>query len=297
MLMVFLNGYGCAGRSSPTVVASFLTRFTGFEVSVDEDVAAAKDRMTLPLSFANPRPPTETLERLGLEAKTQPARRSSPWAFSFRKQAAIQQRTTFNVSFTITGNNKKTPRSVLADLEPFRPVLLPPTSGATDDARRSEIWRASARLGAMTCFTIPILVLVWSDLDQSTLRRRRWAELVLSTIVQVLAWPLFRTSLRVAWYLDSADLGLLATISTSLAWLFSVIAFSFEVAGKAFAEPFFETSALLITLIHVGRGIQMATRLVVGSVIEGLNDLQPADVTLVQKSAEGAEELQELDSR
>merc|ERR1711964_291707 len=41
---------GSYSRLSPTVVASFLTRFTGFEVSVDENVAAAKDRMTLPLS-------------------------------------------------------------------------------------------------------------------------------------------------------------------------------------------------------------------------------------------------------
>lgn len=288
--MVSVSGYGCVGRSSPTVVASFLTRFTGFEVNVDEDTAAAKDRMTLPLSFVNPPPPTETLERLGLEAKTRPVRRSSPWAFFFHKQAANEQSTIINVSFPITGNNRKTPRSVLADLEPFGPVLLPSTSGATDDARRFEIRSASAKLAAMTCFTIPILVLVWSDFDQSTLRRRRWAELVLSTLVQVLAWPLFRTSLRVVWYLHSADLGLLAALSTSLS-------FDFEVAGKAFAEPFFETSALLITLVHVGRGIQMATRLFVGSVIEGLNDLQPADVTLVQKSAEGAEKLQELDSR
>jgi Cd2+-exporting ATPase len=50
------------------------------------------------------------------------------------------------------------------------------------------------------------------------------------------------------------ELDLLIVLSTSMAYIFSVVLYAYQVVGRALPiEYFFETSTLLVTLIMVGR--------------------------------------------
>lgn len=80
-------------------------------------------------------------------------------------------------------------------------------------------------------------------------------------------------------------MGVLVAVSTLTAWLFSLFAFAFQAAGKPFTqEPFFETTALLISLIYVGRLVQAKSRRSASSAVRALQDLQMPEVTVVEKS-------------
>ena len=286
---------GFKDRLDPETVARFIARFTGFTVKADTSGEEMDDRITLPITFER-LPPEDLLTRLGLRIDEDIDEKMSIWTrlmtrLSYRKNSL----TCKVLSFAIAGPDKKHPREVLTELMPYGPTLLPEIGKPTSAQR--DLRQSMSRTAAMATFTIPILILVWADLPKDQVTTRRWTECMLATIVQGLAWPLFRTSFRVLWYLHIADLGLLASLSTCLAWSFSVVAFGFELAGMPFAEPFFETSALLLTLIYVGRTIQLATRRVVGSAIEGLRDLQMTQTLLVQKSNTVNEETVAIDIR
>lgn len=78
-------------------------------------------------------------------------------------------------------------------------------------------------------------------------------------------------------------MGVLVAVSTLTAYIFSLVAYAFEVAGLPFTEPFFETPALLISLIYVGRLVQAATRRSASSAVKGLQDLQSSQVIILEE--------------
>ena len=91
-------------------------------------------------------------------------------------------------------------------------------------------------------------------------------------------------------------MNVLVSLSSITAYVFSVVAFGFEVAGKPFTDPFFETVALLISLIYLGRLVQAATRRSASSAIRALQQLQSSEVVLVEQIGKESIETQ-LDSR
>jgi Cu2+-exporting ATPase len=88
--------------------------------------------------------------------------------------------------------------------------------------------------------------------------------------------------------LHQLGFNLLVSISVTVAFAFSALAYGFEVAGKAFAdEPFFETIALLIALIYLGRTIQAATRRASGSALHEVESMQPRSALLLAPEGSG----------
>lgn len=84
---------------------------------------------------------------------------------------------------------------------------------------------------------------------------------------------------------------LLIVISTSAAYIFSVVALGYMVAGKPLAtREFFETSTLLVTLIMVGRWVSaLARQKAVESV--SLRSLQTPTAVLVGEKEETTREI------
>ncbi|KPA35426.1 cu2+-exporting atpase [Fusarium langsethiae] len=109
--------------------------------------------------------------------------------------------------------------------------------------------------------TIPVAVVSWSEglVDKKT---EGVISMVLGTLVQVIAIPEFyRPALAALWYSRTVEMDMLVVISITAAYVYSVVAFSFEMAGNPLDEgQFFETSTMLITLILVGRLIAAFAR-------------------------------------
>lgn len=115
-------------------------------------------------------------------------------------------------------------------------------------------------IGYMTllsaCLTIPVLVLVmaWAPLPEHYLEYGS-ASLALATLVQfVIAGPFYPKALKALVFSRVIEMDLLIVLSTSAAYVFSVISFGYMVSGQPLSTAeFFETSTLLVTLIMMGR--------------------------------------------
>lgn len=129
--------------------------------------------------------------------------------------------------------------------------LAPPTS---HDEIPTEI-RATACTTALSwIFTIPILVLAWAPLPKHTIEYGG-VSLALATVIQVaVAGPFYKRAFRSFIFNRVIDLDLLVVLSTSITYGFSVASFICDVKGTRLVSGiYFETSALLITLIMMGR--------------------------------------------
>lgn len=115
--------------------------------------------------------------------------------------------------------------------------------------------RATAFTTALSwIFTIPILVLAWAPLPKHMIAYEA-VSLALATVVQVVvAGPFYPRALRSLIVNRVVDLDLLVVLSTSITYGFSVASFICEVKGTRLVSGiYFETSALLITFIMMGR--------------------------------------------
>ncbi|QMW39218.1 hypothetical protein G4B11_002498 [Aspergillus flavus] len=102
--------------------------------------------------------------------------------------------------------------------------------------------------------TVPVLILAWAPLPDREIAYGS-ASLALATIVQtVIAGPFYPKALKALIFSRIIEMDLLIVLSTSAAYVFSVVSFGYVIAGQRLSTgEFFETSTLLVTLIMVGR--------------------------------------------
>ncbi|KAF5667317.1 cu2+-exporting atpase [Fusarium heterosporum] len=129
------------------------------------------------------------------------------------------------------------------------------------ESSRRRLWDQLTKTALAAALTIPVAVVSWSEnlVDKST---GGIVSLILGTLVQAIAIPEFyRPALAALWYSRTIEMDMLVVISITAAYVYSVVAFSFEMAGKPLDESqFFETSTMLITLILLGRLIAAFAR-------------------------------------
>ncbi|KAK6067929.1 P-type cation-transporting ATPase 2 [Seiridium cupressi] len=153
-------------------------------------------------------------------------------------------------------------------------------------------------MGYITLFssilTIPVLVLAWAPIPQHDISYGI-ASLVLASIVQfVVAGPFYPKAVKSLIFSRVIEMDLLIVLSTSAAYIFSVISFGYLVAGKPLSTgEFFETSTLLVSLIMVGRWIgALARQRAIKSI--SIRSLQPSQAQLVD---EDGTPVAEIDTR
>jgi heavy metal translocating P-type ATPase len=141
--------------------------------------------------------------------------------------------------------------------------------------------------------TIPVLVMAWAPLPERQIAYGS-ASLALATIVQVvIAGPFYPKALKDLIFSRMVEMDLLIVLSTSAAYVFSVISFGYMAAGKPLATgDFFETATLLVTIIMIGRYISALARQKAAESIS-IRSLQTSTAILVDK--EGIET--EIDAR
>ncbi|KEF51058.1 uncharacterized protein A1O9_12874 [Exophiala aquamarina CBS 119918] len=131
--------------------------------------------------------------------------------------------------------------------------------------------------------TIPVLVLAWAPIPEHKITYGA-VSLALATIVQfVVAGPFYPKALKALFFARMIEMDLLIVISTSTAYVFSIIAYACMVRGQPLeVESFFETSTLLITLIMCGRvATAYARDKAIGSV--SVDSLQAATATILDE--------------
>lgn len=143
--------------------------------------------------------------------------------------------------------------------------------------------------------TIPVLVLSWAPLPD---KKRKYVtvgsiSLAFATNIQiVVAGPFYSKALKASIFSRVIEMDLLIVLSTSAAYIFSIVAFGYLVARKPLSTgEFFETSTLLVTLIMVGRYVAALAR---QKAVESIStrSLQSSTATIVDQGVE-----KEIDSR
>ena len=175
-------------------------------------------------------------------------------------------------------------------LAALAPVCQPPVISSG----RKQLWRMLFKTILSVILTIPVLVMAWARLPPHEVTYGA-VSLVLATIVQVyIAGPWYISAFRALVYSRLIEVDFLVVLSSSAAYLYSIIAYGFLVAGAPLStEGFFETSTLLVTLIMLGR---LVTTLARQRAVESITieSLQPASAILVD---ENTALRTELDSR
>ncbi|KAL2009976.1 hypothetical protein VTN00DRAFT_5783 [Thermoascus crustaceus] len=150
----------------------------------------------------------------------------------------------------------------------------------------------TGRMAASIIFTIPVLVFAWSPFVATAppFERMRYsaASMALATIVQMLSFPIYKHAAQVLIYQREIDMDVLVVLSITSAYVYSVVAFGFEIrSGGRFdtlGHPIFETSSLLITLILIGRVLTLWIRRRAKNV-ENLGACQSKTAHVVKKAS------------
>lgn len=143
--------------------------------------------------------------------------------------------------------------------------------------------------------TIPVLVLAWAPLPENEIAYNS-VSLALATLVQVaIAGPFYPKALKALVFFRVIEMDLLIVLSTTAAYVFSVVSFGYLAAGTPLSTgSFFETSTLLVTLIMVGRFVAaLARHKAVESI--SINSLQPTTAILVGQAGSSGD--RETDAR
>ena len=176
------------------------------------------------------------------------------------------------------------PRDVVAAFEPWDGEYVPLEHIREPNQASKDLWTLLRRTTLSTIATIPILVMSWAPIPKRPVVYGS-ISLVLATFVQVyVARPLYRSSFRSLFLQHVIDMDLLVAGSTTIAYGYSVISFSFLAAGKPIDDSFFETSALLVTLIMVGRLMSAFARRRATSALNAVDALQVRMVKLVESN-------------
>lgn len=179
------------------------------------------------------------------------------------------------------------PRAVLANFAQFDGVHIPQSHGGTSNVVRKDLVNLLIRTTISSVCCIPVLILSWAPIPYHPIAYGS-INLVLTTIIQLyVALPIYSSALRSMFLQHIIDMDLLVVMSTSIAYIYSVVAFALQAAGHKFSDQFFETSALLVTLIMLGRLVSAYARRRASSALDDLAALQPREVILVHPSAYG----------
>ena len=173
-----------------------------------------------------------------------------------------------------------------------RPLKLAAPRGSSELESGKKHVRNTAWITLLSAvLTIPVLVLAWAPLPPKPIVYGG-ASLALATIVQfAVAGPFYPSALRALVFTHVIEMDLLIVLSTSTAYIFSLVSFAYQVVGRPLPTGgFFETSTLLVTLIMLGRWVSaFARQRAVESV--SIRSLQAETAVLCDAHGRGDEQI------
>jgi cation transport ATPase len=261
-------------------IQTFTARASGFTINIiDGGNHVDKSKvLVLPLALSS-MPPQSVLDKYETTVVESPSKK---WT-NLLGRSGSEQCAQIDIVLRLDSSETIQPRMVLETLAMYGATLRPQSTDQNSARIHRDLRNIAFRTLASLILTIPILVLVWSPRPLASPNVSHGAQLALATLIILVAWPIYSGSFRSAYYLHRADLGVLTSFSTLTSYIFSVIAFGFQVAGRDIGEPFFETVGLLITLIFAGRTLQAGTRKFGLKAVDNLGKLQPQTARLIDQ--------------
>lgn len=183
-------------------------------------------------------------------------------------------------------------RDLLSRLPPGTEGLAPPRDDPSISSGRKRLYDQLVKTLAAAFFTVPVLVMAWGH-DLVKEPTKAIVSLILATFVQMIAIPdFYRPALSSLIYNGVVEMDMLVVISITAAYLYSVVAFGFRMAGRPLeTAEFFETSTLLITLIILGRLVATYARVRAVQAVS-LRSLQATSAVIVENGQD-----REVDAR
>jgi Cu+-exporting ATPase len=161
------------------------------------------------------------------------------------------------------------------------------SEGIRSDSAVSRPWLKVCVFGLLAV-PVVVLAMTWSAPVSACL------QLALALPIQiVLGWPFYRGALRAARRCR-ADMDTLVSIGTLVAFLASVVATVRGVrggggltgGGGGFPAVYFDTAAVILVLIGVGKLLEARARSSAGAAIRGLMDLRPPTASVIRDGRE-----------
>jgi Cu+-exporting ATPase len=174
-----------------------------------------------------------------------------------------------------------------------RAVAGPAGDGSAERAREAERRALTRRFVVAAVLSVPVVLLgnfgMLPGLRAIPMAAQNWIQLALATPVQLWAgWPFVRGSL-VALRRRAADMNLLVGLGTLAAYLYSLAATlapaSLRGAGEE-AHVYFDTAAVIVTLILLGRMLESRARASTSRAMRRLLDLRPRTARRVTGTSE-----------
>lgn len=172
-------------------------------------------------------------------------------------------------------------------------VLAAPQDDNTVMNERKRLSHLVWSTAIAVILTIPVVVLAWAH-TSIPYWKRSIASLALASCVQIIAIPEFYVgAVKAMLFSRVVEMDMLIVISITTAYTYSVAAFVLTLQGHTLEQgEFFETSALLITLVMLGRLISAFARMKAQTAVS-MTSLQPRDAILLHKSGR----LSKIDAR
>ncbi|BDV42953.1 copper-translocating P-type ATPase [Geotalea uraniireducens] len=162
----------------------------------------------------------------------------------------------------------------------YEPV--PAGAGEEDEAKAYR----SQRTWFIVSFVLALPIMLTMGMHGN--RAVGWLNLLLSTTVQFTAGLIFYRGAFYALKSRSANMDVLVALGTSAAYFYSLFAF-FGLFGEHGSEVFFETSAMLIAFIRLGKYLEARARGKAGEALKKLLKLQADKARLI--TADGEQEV------
>ncbi|KAK0187218.1 E1-E2 ATPase-domain-containing protein [Armillaria mellea] len=236
-----------SGSTDPETIRRKVEKATGFLCAI---ASLRNGQRTLRISFADVGTPTlETLQNL--LGREQEILKLSKTDFRFTVDSSARYATAHEIHAALLD------KGWVAS-----PVNEDDDETAIDEAAMLDFRRSISRFILSAVLTIPVLVLAWSHGYNSQFTLRGGISLGLASLIQIFCAGHIVVAAGRAVILDHhLDADVLIALSSLSAFLYSAVSYGYNVANHSVElDSFFETSALLITLILLGRLISVYAR-------------------------------------
>ena len=175
------------------------------------------------------------------------------------------------------------------------PLSLAPLNSDQATATDTDHLRQTLYMTLLSAaLTIPVLIMAWAPLPPHKMAYGS-TSLALATVIQfVIAGPFYPKALKALSFSGMIEMDLLIVISTTTAYIYSVVAFGYESKGKPLSTGgFFQTSTLLVTFIMFGRLASACARRKAADSIS-VQALQPSTALLSEDAKERLIDVREF---
>jgi len=189
-------------------------------------------------------------------------------------------------------NEKIQPKENRGPKEILQIAPIPPPPAIA--AGKRQVRKQGTLFFISAILTIPVLVFSYSSFPAKQKHEVAFdaASLALATIIQAgVAVEIYPSALKSLFHSSLIEMDLLIMLSTTTAYIFSVVAFAYLATGNPLPSgQFFETSTLLVTLIMLGRFINELARQKATETVS-IRSLQPAKALLLSKDRRTTTEI------